>query len=256
MYFRPPYEKGHPNARVKDFHPVIMENLEVRWAFLRKVYLMLTAEMSLMVLVAYIVVFNPPVANFFVSTPVGFGLYISSLILPFIVLCVLYFYHRYQPFNHYLLGVFVVAVSFAVGLTCAFTNGDIILEYVILTYVITISLTLYTVKRRHFFQFDFAEVVSMANQLYLFFSRLTDFPLGRPSLMMYGVPASLIYCGYIIYDTNNNLMERYTREEYVWATVALNVVDIFNLFFNLFLYIVNLLWASYSSQIAVAITQR
>lgn len=50
--------------------------------------------------------------------------------------------------------------------------------------------------------------------------------------MIYGGLASLIFCSYIIYDTNN-LIERYTYEEYVWAAVALNVVDIFNLFLPL-----------------------
>uniref|UniRef100_A0A6V7QYA8 Uncharacterized protein n=1 Tax=Ananas comosus var. bracteatus TaxID=296719 RepID=A0A6V7QYA8_ANACO len=43
--------------------------------------------------------------------------------------------------------------------------------------------------------------------------------------------AALIFCGYIIYDTDN-LIKRYTYDEYVWAAVAL-YLNIINLFLSL-----------------------
>jgi len=39
------------------------------------------------------------------------------------VLCPLYCYRQKHPVNLLLLGVFTVAISFAVGMTCAFTSG-------------------------------------------------------------------------------------------------------------------------------------
>lgn len=39
------------------------------------------------------------------------------------VLCPLYYYHQKHPVNYLLLGIFTLALAFAVGLTCAFTNG-------------------------------------------------------------------------------------------------------------------------------------
>ncbi|XP_078159631.1 protein LIFEGUARD 2-like [Carex rostrata] len=228
-------EKEDAGDRVEDFDPVIIENVEVRWAFLKKVYSVLAIEMLIMVAVAWTIVFVPPVANFFVSTSIGFGLYIFSLILPFIVLYALYFYHRYHPFNLLLLGVFTVAMSFAVGLTCAFINGEIILESVILTSAVVVSLTMYTfwaAKNCHnFFQIDYYEAAIMIFMVFVLIQ--IYFPLGSASLMVYGGLASLVFCSYIIYDTNNNLMERYSYKEYVWATIALNFVDIFHLLFSL-----------------------
>ncbi|GJM96587.1 hypothetical protein PR202_ga13441 [Eleusine coracana subsp. coracana] len=91
--------------------------------------------MLLTVAVAAVVVYVRPVALFFVSSPGGFGLYIFILILPFIVLCPLYYYYMQHPVNLLLLGLFTVAISFAVGLTCAFTKGEVILESAILTSV-------------------------------------------------------------------------------------------------------------------------
>ena len=54
------------------------------------------------------------------------------------------------------------------------------------------------------------------------------FPLGRASLMVYGGLAALIFCGYIIYDTDN-LIKRYSYDEYVAAAIEL-YLDIINLF--------------------------
>jgi FtsH-binding integral membrane protein len=60
------------------------------------------------------------------------------------VLCPLYYYHQKHPVNLILLGFFTVAISFAVGMTCAFTSGKVILESAILTTVVVVSLTAYT----------------------------------------------------------------------------------------------------------------
>lgn len=57
------------------------------------------------------------------------------------------------------------------------------------------------------------------------------FPLGRISVMIYGCLASIIFCGYIVYDTDN-LIKRYSYDEYIWAAVSL-YLDIINLFLSL-----------------------
>ncbi|MFS7899126.1 hypothetical protein Hanom_Chr00s045346g01776451 [Helianthus anomalus] len=57
------------------------------------------------------------------------------------------------------------------------------------------------------------------------------FPLGKLSVMIYGCLAALIFCGYIVYDTDD-LIKRYTYDEYIWAAVAL-YLDIINLFMAL-----------------------
>lgn len=57
------------------------------------------------------------------------------------------------------------------------------------------------------------------------------FPLGKISVMIYGCLASVIFCGYIVYDTDN-LIKRYSYDEYIWAAVSL-YLDIVNLFLSL-----------------------
>ncbi|CAA0838912.1 Bax inhibitor-1 family protein [Striga hermonthica] len=150
------------------------------------------------------------------------------------VLCPLYSYYQKHPVNYILLGVFTVSLAFAVGLTCSYTSGKVILEAVILTAVVVVSLTLYTfwaAKRGHDFNFLGPFLFGAIIVLMLFAVIQIFFPLGKISSMIYGCLASIIFCGYIIYDTDN-LIKRYTYDEYIWAAVAL-YLDIINLFLAL-----------------------
>lgn len=225
---------GDGNANPRPLYPAMLENPQLRWAFIRKVYTILTIQLLLTIAVASVVVFVRPIALFFVSSPGGLALYIVLLIAPLITVCPLYYYHQKHPLNYILLFIFTVTLAFAVGLTCAFTSGRIILESVILTTIVVVSLTLYTfwaAKRGHDFNFlgPFLFGALLVLMLFAFIQLL--FPLGRISTMIYGVLASIIFSGYIIYDTNN-LIKRYTYDQYIWASVAL-YLDVINLFLSL-----------------------
>ncbi|CAN1232986.1 Protein LIFEGUARD 4, partial [Linum perenne] len=178
------------------------------------------------------------------------------------VLCPLYFYHQKHPVNYILLAIFTIAIAFSVGVTCAFTSGKIILESAILTTVVVVALTLYTfwaAKKGYDFNFLgpflFAALlvlmvfsfIQVCMQLFALITHdhcmpsiwcLTPwihmqilFPLGKVSVMIYGCFASIIFCGYIVYDTDN-LIKRYSYDEYIWAAVSL-YLDIINLFITI-----------------------
>ncbi|KAK2991135.1 hypothetical protein RJ640_029428 [Escallonia rubra] len=74
----------------------------------------------------------------------------------------------------------------------------------------------------------FVAVILISSLLHLL---LMLFPLGKVSVMIYGGLASIIFCGYILYDTDN-LIKRHSYDEYIWAAVAL-YLDIINLFLSL-----------------------
>ena len=54
-----------------------------------------------------------------------------GLICLLAVLCPLHYYHQKHPVNLLLLGLFTVAISFAVGMTCAFTSGNLFSCYLL-----------------------------------------------------------------------------------------------------------------------------
>ncbi|XP_008775649.1 protein LIFEGUARD 2-like [Phoenix dactylifera] len=235
MWNHPPYWKDRDvESGPQALYPTMLESPELRWAFIRKIYAILTVQMLLTVAVAAVVVSVRPISHFFVSSGAGLGLYIFLIILPFIVLCPLYYYYQTHPVNYLLLGVFTVSLSFVVGLTCAFTSGKVILESVILTAVVVVSLTLYTfwaARRGHDFSFLGPFLFAAVMILIVFALIQILFPLGRISVMIYGGLAAIIFCGYIIYDTDN-LIKRYSYDQYIWAAVAL-YIDIINLFLSL-----------------------
>ncbi|XP_010422556.1 PREDICTED: BI1-like protein [Camelina sativa] len=231
-----PYRKDDVEAggSSRALYPTMLENPDLRWGFIRKVYSIIAFQLLATVAVAATVVTVRPIALFFATTGLGLALYIVLIITPFIVLCPLYYYHQKHPVNYLLLGVFTLALAFVVGLSCAFTNGKVILESAILTTVVVLSLTLYTFwAARKGYDFNFLGPFLFGALIVLIVFAIIQvlFPLGRISVMIYGCLASIIFCGYIVYDTDN-LIKRYTYDEYIWAAVSL-YLDIINLFLSL-----------------------
>lgn len=221
-------------APTRGLYPGMTESPELRWALIRKIYVILSLQLLLTAVVAAVVVKVRAIPHFFVSSNAGLGLYIFLIIFPFIVLCPLYFYRQKHPVNLLLLGVFTVAISFAVGMTCAFTSGKVILEAAILTTVVVFSLTAYTfwaARRGQDFSFLGPFLFASLIMLLVFGFIQILFPLGKLSHMIYGALAALIFSGYIVYDTDN-IIKRYTYDEYVWAAVSL-YLDVINLFLAL-----------------------
>ncbi|CAA2976571.1 BI1 [Olea europaea subsp. europaea] len=141
---------------------------------------------------------------------------------------------RKHPVNFFLLGIFTVAFGFALGVVCAYYSGKVILETIILTAVLVISLTIYTfwaAKRGEDFKFLPAFIFGSLIVLLLFILIQIFFPLGSLSVTIYGVLISIVFCAYIIYDTNN-LIKRFSFDECIWASISL-YLDVLNLFLYL-----------------------
>lgn len=218
----------------RTLYPTMLESPELRWSFIRKVYSIITFQLLLTVAVASVVVFVPPIPRFFVSTTPGLVLYIVLIFIPLITLCPLYHYHKKHPLNYFLLLLFTVTISIPVGLSCSFVSGKVILEAVILTTVVVFSLTLYTfwaAKRGHDFSFLGPFLFAALLVLIVFAFIQIVFPLGKLSHMIYGCLAAIVFSGYIVYDTDN-LIKRYSYDEYIWASVSL-YLDVINLFLSL-----------------------
>lgn len=202
-----------------------------RWAFIRKVYCILLTQILLTAVVSAVIVFYDPVAVALTSSP---AILIVLCILPFIFLCPLFYYHQQHPLNLLLLGLFTVCISLTVGIVCAYTEGKVILEALILTTGVVLALTLYTfwaAKRGYDFSFLGPMLSTALMVLILFCFIQLLFPLGRLSSTIYGALAAVIFSFYIIYDTDN-LIKRYDYDQYIWASVAL-YLDIINLFLAL-----------------------
>ncbi|KAL5542016.1 hypothetical protein UlMin_009726 [Ulmus minor] len=228
-------ESGWNNYNNNDqLYPMMLESPQLRWGFIRKVYAIISMQLLLTVAVGAAVVFYRPIPEFFVKTTYGLVAYIAIIIFTFILMIPLYFYHKRHPVNYLLLALFTIAIAFSVGLSCAFTKGKIVLEAAILTSIVVVSLTLYTfwaVKRGHDFSFLGPFLFASLMVLMVFALIQIFLPLGKLTLMIYSALAAVIFCGYIIYDTDN-MIKRYSYDDYIWAAVAL-YLDVVNLFLSL-----------------------
>ncbi|KAL0925851.1 hypothetical protein M5K25_004222 [Dendrobium thyrsiflorum] len=123
---RPPYRKSgdlEEGGSARPLYPMMVERPELRWAFVRKIYAILSIQMLLTIAISSIVVSVKPISLFFISSGGGLGLYIFLIFLPFLVMYPLYHYYQQHPINLILLAIFTVSISFSVGLTCAFIEA-------------------------------------------------------------------------------------------------------------------------------------
>uniref|UniRef100_A0A7C9A0B2 Uncharacterized protein n=1 Tax=Opuntia streptacantha TaxID=393608 RepID=A0A7C9A0B2_OPUST len=215
-------------------YPNTMENPQFRWAFIRKVYVIIAMQLLLTVVVAAIVIFIEPLATFMVSRPAGLAVYISIILSTFLVLIPLYIFMKRHPVNLLLLAFFTCLMAFAIGTSCAYTKGKVVLLAAILTVVVVASLTLYTfwaVRRGQDFSFLGPFLFAGFMVLFVFMLIQIFFPLGRLSRTIYGVLAALLFSAFIVYDTND-LIKRFNYDEYIPAAISL-YLDIVNLFLAL-----------------------
>ncbi|VAH85031.1 unnamed protein product [Triticum turgidum subsp. durum] len=77
-------EAGTSAAPAGALYPGMAESPELRWALIRKIYVILSLQLLLTAVVAAVVVKVPAIPHFFASSYAGLGLYIFLLILPFI----------------------------------------------------------------------------------------------------------------------------------------------------------------------------
>ncbi|XP_008776713.2 BI1-like protein [Phoenix dactylifera] len=204
---------------------------ELRWGFVRKVYGILAAQLVLTTVVSAATVLNASINNLLTGSS---GLALGFAILPLFLMFPLYHYQQKHPLNFIFLGLFTVCLSLSVGVACANTQGRIVLEALVLTSAVVLSLTGYTFwASKKGKDFSYLGPILFAGLLVLLLTSFIQifFPLGSTSVAIFGGLGAIIFSAFLVYDTDN-LIKRYTYDEYIWASVVL-YLDILNLFLSL-----------------------
>jgi hypothetical protein len=204
---------------------------QLRWGFIRKVYGILAAQIALTTAVSAVTVLYAPINELLRGNS---GLLLFLIFAPFILLWPLHVYQQKHPLNFIFLGLFTASLSLTVGVTCANTEGRIVLEALILTSAVVLALTGYTFwASKKGKDFSFLGPILFTSLFILFLTGLIQafFPLGSTSAAIYSSMGAIIFSGYIVYDTDN-LIKRFTYDEYIWASVTL-YLDVLNLFLTI-----------------------
>jgi len=217
----------------KVYVPVSEYDVDVRLAFMRKVYSILFAQLSLSTLTAGLMMYNDNIKSWVRDNQ---WLFIVSIIASIVFLLLLAWKRRSYPLNYVLLTGFTLVESYTIGTTVTyFDDGSIVLQALILTTGIFIGLTLFTFQSKYDFSgmapylFGVLWIVVIVGFVGIFF------PFSKTFDLIIAIVTALLFCGFIVYDTYN-IMNRLSPEEYIIASV-----DLYLDFINLFLAVLRIL---------------
>lgn len=196
----------------------------VRLAFLRKVYCILTAQLTMTTVVCALFLSIEPLKKFVQNSH---GMLILGMVLSLALIFALLVKRREHPTNIYLLAAFTLVESYTVGTVVTFYKVEIVLQAFILTLSVFCILTSYTLQSKKDYSswgaglFVGLWILIGTGILQIFFHNDT-FELMTASA------GALLFSLFIIYDTHM-LMVRLSPEEYILAAINL-YLDVINLF--------------------------
>jgi len=211
-----------------------------RIQLLRRVMLIVLGQLSVVAVMCSIVLFVPQVRDFILDNIVSnswlfWVMFITAIIFEFGSLIVLFLVRKKFPVNFIVLLVFTISTGYFVAISVSLYSIQIVLEAVIITAIIVVSVVLYTLISRADFKILGA---------FLFFGLLAFIIWGNFYFLLwifgeYTYWLNQIYCLigvhiftlYIMFDVSR-LVHIHPPEEYILAAVSL-YLDIINLFLML-----------------------
>ncbi|XP_013196199.1 protein lifeguard 4 [Amyelois transitella] len=206
---------------------VMNADREIRLAFVRKVYGLLTVQLLATVAISGMFLLVKPVQGFIHENTWMIGL---AFILSMVILIALIFKRRDSPANLYLLAAFTVVQAYTVGVIVSFYNTAVVLQALVLTFAVVFALTLYTFNTKRDFSFVGYGLVAGLSVL-LIGGFLQIFIQSSALEMALAFSGAILFSFFLIFDTQM-MMTTLSPEEYILATINL-YLDIINLFLHI-----------------------
>jgi len=208
------------------FGGVVAEaTLDIRMAFVRKVYAILTVQLLATAAVSYISMVSTSYKNWIQSNP---WMMWVSMFGAFGFLGLTFWKRKSYPTNLLFLGGFTAMEAYSISVIVSFTDSKIVVEAAIFTLGIFVALTLFACQSKYDFTSWMPYLFGALWVLILFGFMNMFFPYNSKVELGYGVIAALIFSGYILVDTQM-IMRHYHVEEEIAAAISL-YLDVINLF--------------------------
>nr|XP_057938351.1 protein lifeguard 3-like [Doryrhamphus excisus] len=211
------------------------ESTSVRHGFIRKVYLILAAQLTVTFSVVAVFTFVDPVKTFVIRYP---GIYWASLVVYFVVYCILICCkepRRRFPWNLVLLGVFTVALSYMSGTISSYYETKAVFLAMGITALVCITVTVFCFQTK----VDFTSCggfLSIAAILLMIIGIVTAVVLSFQYVpwlhMLYAAIGAVVYTLFLVYNTQLLIGNRelaISPEEYVYGALSL-YIDIVHIF--------------------------
>jgi len=203
-------------------------SLQIRHAFIMKVYSILFVQILGTCIVAGSLSQSPKVISWVQANPWAFYVPLFGTLVN---LGFLFWKRHSSPLNFWLLGLFTLLESFALGIAISFYNQTIVLQALLITLGVFLGLTLFTMQSKY----DFSGMgpFLFAGLLVLIMSGFVSmiFPFSSTTELVYAVCGCLLFSGYIVYDTFT-ITKRLSADEYIMGSISL-YLDFINLFLNI-----------------------
>ncbi|KAI0044224.1 UPF0005-domain-containing protein [Auriscalpium vulgare] len=201
---------------------------EIRNAFVRKVYTILFAQILATTIVGGIISQSPTAVSW-VQTHV-WAFYVP-LFGTLVVLGLLYWKRHSHPLNIGLLTLFTLMEAFTLGVVTAFYDNVIVLQALLITTGVFLGLTLFTLQSKYDFSgmgpWLFGGLIALVMTGFVGMI----FPFGSTMDFVFALGGTLLFSGYIVYDTYL-INSRLSPDEYIMGAISL-YLDFINLFLNI-----------------------
>ncbi|KAJ4374741.1 hypothetical protein N0V83_001817 [Neocucurbitaria cava] len=208
------------------FGGVVAEaTLDIRMAFIRKVYAILTVQLLATAAVSFASMTSVTYKNWIQSNQ---WMMWVSMFGAFAFLGLTFWKRKSYPMNLLFLAGFTAMEAYSISVIVSFTDSKIVLEAVVFTFGIFVALSLFACQTKYDFTSWMPYLFGALWVLILFGFMAMFFPYNSKVELGYGIIAALIFSGYILIDTQM-IMRHYHVEEEIAAAISL-YLDVINLF--------------------------
>ena len=218
------------------------EDKRLRKKFVRKT--LFTFSLSLFTTLGFCIGFkNIPTIDTFVKSEVGEALYILSVSTTFLTMFVCLCCEdllRKTPSKYIIYSLFVLAVSYSLGISSLYIKGDVLYISIIITTGTTISLILYS----FIFTTDFTEYYTYVVAIFMcliFIGIVNIFFNNTIIQVIISGGGALVFACFIVFDMQMILSQKHIKYKYSIDDFILAAMSLYLDVINMFLYIIQFL---------------
>lgn len=202
--------------------------IDIRMQFIRKVYAILTVQLLATTILSSVSVFSASYKQWIRSNQWMMWLSLFGA-MGFMLLT--FWKRKSYPTNLLFLTGFTALEAYAISVVVSFYEVRIVLQALILTLGIFLALTLFACQTKYDFTSWIPYLFGGLWALILFGFMAAFFPYNSTAELIYSGIAALVFCGYILVDTQL-VMRHYHVEEEIAAAISL-YLDVINLFLSI-----------------------
>ncbi|KAF8429177.1 transmembrane bax inhibitor motif-containing protein-like protein 4 [Tirmania nivea] len=199
--------------------------VDIRMAFIRKVYAILSVQLAATAIFSSISFFNASFKHWIQSN--GWMMFLSIFGSIAFLLLTLWKRHSY-PSNLIFLSVFTFMEAYCIGLVVSFYDAPIVIEAVLITLGIFIGLTLFACQSKYDFTGWQPWLFGLLTGVVIFGFVSMFFPRNSAVELFYSAAVAILFSAYILVDTQL-IMRKFHVEDEIAAAISL-YLDILNLF--------------------------